>query len=87
MKPGLTQMDLESVDLGELDKRLARAREALGEYDAAIAGVTKLLGMDSDELGFEQDEEMLDWDAEELVMRAQAMLSGEGEEEEEGKGE
>jgi hypothetical protein len=42
-----------------------------------------MIGMDTDEMGFESDGDMLDYDADGLIMHAQAVLDGEGQDDEE----
>ena len=83
MKPGLSQLDLMAVDQGLLQEALDRASDRQEAYESAIREIEIMIGMDTDEMGFESDGEMLDYDADGLIMHAQAALDGEGQEENE----
>ena len=94
MKPELSQLDLLAVDQRLLQEALDRASEKREAYESAIREIEIMIGMDTDEMGFESDGEMLDYAADGLIMHAQAVLDGEGqddddeeEEEEDGDGE
>lgn len=84
MKPGLSQADLMAVDQGLLQEALDRASDRQEAYESAIREIEIMIGMDTDEMGFESDGEMLDYDADGLIMHAQAVLDGEGQEESKG---
>lgn len=83
MKPGLSQADLAAVDQRLLQEALDRATEKQEAYESAIREIEIMIGMDTDGMGFESDGEMLDYDADRLIMHAQAVLDGEGQDDDE----
>lgn len=85
MKPGLSQLDLMAVDQGLLQEALDRASDRQEAYESAIREIEIMIGMDTDEMGFESDGDMLGYAADGLIMHAQAVLDGEGQDDDDGE--
>lgn len=73
------------MDQRLLQEALDRASDRREAYESAIREIEIMVGMDTDEMGFESDGDMLDFAADALIMHAQAALDGEGQEENEEK--